>query len=101
MAQDKTLSSEERSRLSSEEYRAECEARYVLNMATRADRARFIQAVSERRSQAAANKLRADIIRMMPSHLREATLNALTRSMEIREANLLRDMTQELISREV
>lgn len=42
----------------SEEWRAECEARAVLNMPTRMDRARYLGLVARRRGPAAADAIR-------------------------------------------
>lgn len=57
----------------SEEWRAECEARYVINMTGKTirekkeKRAAYIQKVRERRGNAMADKLIADVERLYPS----------------------------------
>lgn len=57
----------------SEEWRAECEARYVINITGKTvkekkeKRAAYIQRVRERRGDAMANKLQADVERLWPT----------------------------------
>lgn len=48
----------------SEEWRAECEARAVLQMPTLQQRRDFLAAVETRRGKPAADKLKADIMRL-------------------------------------
>jgi hypothetical protein len=44
-----------------EEYRAECETRYVLDLPDRAERIKYLDGVEKKRGAEAANKLRSDV----------------------------------------
>ncbi len=46
----------------SEAWRAECEARHVLRMPTRADRVQYVEAVSRRRGARAGGELRQRVL---------------------------------------
>lgn len=78
----------------SEEWRAECEARFVLSIPSRVDRYAYLAGVQTRRGMAPANRLRADIIGILPKEHKEEVLRAMCGRLDTKTAKALRDLVR-------